>query len=128
MQKIFLVPTTAREKMHDITNTVQKIVDQADKSAELVHVFVSHTTAAIVIQEATLQHDLLYFLNKLVPQGIWKHDRCDGNGDAHIKATLFGPGQIIPVTNGKLSLGQWQRIFLCEFDGPRKRQVKVTVY
>ncbi len=67
----------------------------------------------------SVQQDVVNFLADIIPQGIWLHDRQDGNGDAHIKAGLVGPSEVIPVIDGRLGLSRWQNIFFCEFDGPR---------
>jgi secondary thiamine-phosphate synthase enzyme len=78
--------------------------------------------------DESVQHDVLALLAKLAPRGVWEHDRQDGNGDAHLKAGLVGPDLTIPLLEDKLALSTWQNIFLCEFDGPRKRrEVVVTV-
>jgi secondary thiamine-phosphate synthase enzyme len=66
--------------------------------------------------------DVVAFLRKLAPPGVWQHDLQDGNGDAHIKAGLVGPSETIPVIDGELGLSRWQGIFFCEFDGPRARR------
>jgi len=63
----------------------------------------------------------------LIPEGIWQHDKIDNNGAAHIKASLIGPSETIPVRDGKLLLGTWQAVMLVEFDGPRQRQLIVTL-
>ena len=68
------------------------------------------------------------FLAKQIPKGVWRHDRQDGNGDAHLKAGLVGPSETVPLMDGKLGLSTWQNLFFCEFDGPRsERSVVVTV-
>ena len=75
-----------------------------------------------------MQTDVVNFLRKLIPQGVWLHDAQDGNGDAHLKAGLVGPSETVPLIAGALGLSRWQNIFLCEFDGPGKdRRVVVTV-
>ncbi len=74
------------------------------------------------------QRDVISLLGQLIPKGIWEHDRQDGNGDAHLKSGLVGPGETIPIVEGKVGLSTWQNIFLCEFDGPRDvRHIVVTV-
>ena len=70
---------------------------------------------------------ILSFLKKQIPQGIWEHDAIDNNADSHIKASIIGPGQFIPIENKKLQLGRWQGIALAEFDGPRNREVIITI-
>ena len=68
------------------------------------------------------------FLRQVIPQGVWLHDKQDGNGDAHLKAGLVGPSETVPIIEGKPGLSTWQNIFLCEFDGPRSdRQVVCTI-
>ena len=71
--------------------------------------------------------DVLDALDKLVPDGVWRHDRVDGNGAAHLKAAILGPGETIPVRDGQLVLGTWQAIMFVELDGPRDRRIVVTV-
>jgi secondary thiamine-phosphate synthase enzyme len=67
-------------------------------------------------------------LQKVIPRGVWEHDKQDGNGDSHLKSGLVGPSETIPIMGGTLGLSQWQNIFLCEFDGPRQvREVVVTM-
>ena len=85
----------------------------------------------IMIQENwddSVQRDVVTLFNRLVPAGIWEHDRQDGNGDSHLKAGIVGPQETIPIVDGKMGLSTWQNIFLCEFDGPRKqRNIMVTI-
>ena len=71
---------------------------------------------------------MIALFRKLIPSGVWEHDKQDNNGDSHLKAGIVGPGETVPVINGKMGLSTWQNIFLCEFDGPREeRNVVVTV-
>jgi secondary thiamine-phosphate synthase enzyme len=91
---------------------------------------VPHATAAIVINENDDQRiglDLLDALDKLVAEGVWRHDQVDSNGAAHLKAAILGPSETIPIQNGRLALGTWQSVMLVELDGPRDRKVIVTV-
>ena len=77
----------------------------------------------------SVQRDVVSLLNKLIPGGVWEHDRQDGNGDAHLKAGIVGPSETIPIVNGNMGLSTWQNIFFCEFDGPRQsRKIVVTVH
>lgn len=92
--------------------------------------FVPHATAAVTINEnadPNIGEDLQEALGKLIPEGIWRHDRIDDNAAAHIKAAIIGPSETVPVKNGKLVLGTWQSIMLMEFDGPRERRVIVQL-
>jgi secondary thiamine-phosphate synthase enzyme len=130
MQQELTVQTRQRYEMVDLTKPVAQIVSDAGVDEGLCSVFVPHATAAIVIHEnddPNLCTDLLDALAKLVPEGVWKHDRVDGNGAAHIKSAILGPSETIPVRGGRLLLGTWQAIMLVDLDGPRRRRVVVTV-
>ena len=71
--------------------------------------------------------DIIDSLNSLIPKGKWRHDKVDNNGAAHIKASIIGPSEIIPVKNGELLLGKWQDIMLADFDGPKERKILVDI-
>ncbi|GAJ17291.1 unnamed protein product [marine sediment metagenome] len=124
----FRIKTSKREEIVDITPEVEEIVSGKDGRACLV--FVPHASCGLIVNEnydENVCEDVLDFLKKQIPQGKWKHDKIDANGDAHVKASLIGPSRIIPIENGKLKLGQWQSIGLAEFDGPRERKVVVEI-
>jgi len=131
MRQNISVATSCREELVDITVQVQEFVSQANVEDGVVVLYVQGATAAIMIQEnwdASVQTDVVNLLRKLIPQGVWLHDRQDGNGDSHLKAGLVGPSESIPIIAGRLGLSRWQNIFLCEFDGPRTvRQVVCTI-
>ena len=116
--------------MIDLTAQVGQLVDDAEVDQGICSVYVTHATAAIVINEnddPNVCEDVLSALDHLVPEGRWRHDRIDNNGAAHIKAAILGPGETIPIQNGRLLLGTWQAIMLVELDGPKDRRVVVTV-
>ena len=131
MQRIIQISTHSREGLYDITSTIESVVHESQINSGLVNVYVQGATAAIMIQENwddSVQNDVLHLLRKLIPSGVWEHDRQDNNGDAHLKAGIVGPQETIPVLDGKMGLSTWQNIFLCEFDGPRQRRnILVTV-
>lgn len=131
MQRILKVKTDAREGLYDITEEVEAVVAESNISQGIVSVYVQGATAGIMIQENwddSVQRDVISLLGKLIPRGVWEHDRQDGNADAHLKAGIVGPGETIPIVEGKMGLSTWQNIFLCEFDGPREtRKIVVTV-
>jgi secondary thiamine-phosphate synthase enzyme len=78
--------------------------------------------------DASVPLDMVACLQKLIPKGVWLHDRQDDNGDSHLKAGLVGPSETIPLIDGRLGLSRWQNVFFCEFDGPRaERSVVCTV-
>jgi len=112
----------------DLTENVQKIVSEEKIKTGVCLVYVPHTTAAITINEnydPDVKEDILAFIQKLVPwNGNYLH--AEGNSAAHILSTIIGVSVTIPVSEGKLSLGRWQGIYFCEFDGPRERSVYVT--
>jgi len=126
----FRVRTSGKYEVIDITSRVAAAVKEAGVSAGICSVYVPHATAAVVVNEnddPQVCEDLLDALARLIPEGVWRHDRVDNNGAAHIKAAIVGPGRTIPVLDGKLLLGTWQAVMLAEFDGPRERRVIVTV-
>lgn len=131
MQKTFSIKTDKHNALYDITNQVSKIVEQSKVKTGTVSVYVQGATAAVMIQEnwdESVQTDVVNLLKKLIPNGVWQHDAQDGNGDAHLKAGIIGPGETIPVIDGKPGLSTWQNIFVCEFDGPRsQRNIVVTI-
>lgn len=125
------ISTNKREGLYDITHKIEEIVAQSKVNSGLVNVYAQGATAAIMIQENwddSVQMDVVNFLQKIIPKGVWLHDAQDGNGDSHIKAGLVGPSETIPIINGKMGLSTWQNIFFCEFDGPRnRRNIIVTI-
>jgi secondary thiamine-phosphate synthase enzyme len=131
MQETIELATQRREQLIDITAEVAAIVVRSGVSQGLCCVYAQGATAAIMIQEnwdESVQTDVVNFLRKLVPPGVWLHDRQDDNGDAHLKAGLIGPSETIPIVDGRLGLSRWQNVFFCEFDGPRSsRTAMVTV-
>jgi secondary thiamine-phosphate synthase enzyme len=130
MQSEFRVRSHRKCEMIDITPQVADIARQATLPEAICSVYVTHATAAIVINEnddPNVCLDLLDALDKLIPEGVWRHDRVDGNAAAHIKSAILGPGETVPVRDGKLILGTWQSIMLVELDGPRERRVIVTL-
>lgn len=131
MQEIISISTNSREGLFDITLRVEEIVKTSEIVEGIVNVYAQGATAAIMIQENwddSVQTDVINLLQKIIPRGVWLHDKQDGNGDSHLKAGIVGPSESIPVISGKMGLSTWQNIFLCEFDGPRsKRDILVTV-
>jgi secondary thiamine-phosphate synthase enzyme len=131
MQTVFSIKTDRRNALYDITAQVEELLKDSGVEQGTINVYAQGATAAIMIQENwddSVQTDVVNLLNKMIPQGVWLHDRQDGNGDSHLKAGIIGPSETIPVTGGKLGLSTWQNIFFCEFDGPRQeRKIVVTI-
>ncbi|ABV32718.1 secondary thiamine-phosphate synthase enzyme YjbQ [Pseudothermotoga lettingae] len=127
--KSFTVKSTQREQFLDITHEVQRIVDESNTKEGLCVAFVPHTTAGIIINEGadlSVRSDILSKLSRLVPSNE-NYSHLEGNADAHIKSAIIGSSVAIPISEGRLTLGTWQKVFLCEFDGPRVRSVIVQV-
>ncbi|MBD3872608.1 MAG: YjbQ family protein [Acidobacteria bacterium] len=121
------VRSGARREMIDITRAVAATVEGAGDG--LCHVYVPHTTAAVVINEHAdpdVARDLTAAYEAMVPQIRFAH--AEGNSDAHLMATLLGSSVTVPVEAGRLRLGTWQGIFFVELDGPRSRKVWVNVF
>nr|WP_320146948.1 secondary thiamine-phosphate synthase enzyme YjbQ [uncultured Anaeromusa sp.] len=119
---------TPQEGFVDITRQVQKAVCDSRVNEGTALVFVPHTTAAVTINENAdpdVLHDLRLALAELTPKLSYRHG--EGNSPAHLKSSLFGCSQLVPIVNGKLALGTWQGIYFCEFDGPRRRSFQVVV-
>ena len=110
MQKVITLSTQSHEVLVDITSEVISAVKESGIKNGLVNVYAQGATAAIMIQEnwdESVQTDVVNFLRKLIPHGIWLHDRQDGNGDSHLKAGIVGPSETIPIINGKPGLSTW---------------------
>ena len=131
MRKIITLKTSQREELIDITDLVTSVVQESGIQNGLVSLYAQGATAAIMIQEnwdASVRTDVINCLQKLIPKGVWLHDRQDGNGDSHLKSGLVGPSETIPLVEGKVGLSTWQNVFLCEFDGPRtERKIVCTI-
>lgn len=124
------VSTKAHGELREITREVRAIVARAKIASGIVRVFVPHTTAGLTINEHAdpdVKTDILRALDELIPWDASYYRHSEGNSAAHIKASLMGFSTAVMIENGELALGTWQGIFLCEFDGPRTRQVWVQV-
>jgi secondary thiamine-phosphate synthase enzyme len=123
------VSTRRRAQLVDITERVAEAVARSGVSEGTCHVFIPHTTAGVTINEGAdpdVASDIESHLAELVPKEA-AYEHAEGNSDSHIKTVLVGPSCMAPVRNGKLALGTWQAIFLCEWDGPRSRRVEVGI-
>ncbi|MDP6671305.1 MAG: secondary thiamine-phosphate synthase enzyme YjbQ [archaeon] len=123
------VKTSKRNQFVDLTQEIQRAVDESGVKSGLCVVYCPHTTAAITINEnadPSVQVDIVGKLSKLVPEGEG-YSHAEGNSDSHIKSAIIGNSRIVLVQDKKLVLGQWEGIFFCEFDGPRERKLIVSV-
>ena len=132
MTETFTVSTSRAKQCIDITGRVRDLVRKSGVRRGLCHVMALHATAAIAVNEnadPNIGVDLLTALDRAIPDHAgWLHDRIDNNAQAHIKAAILGPSEIMPIENGDLLLGTWQGIMLLELDGPRSnRRISVSV-
>jgi len=132
MAEVFTLNTSQAKECIDITAQVRDIVRKSGAKTGLCHVTVLHATAALAVNEnddPNIGVDLITALDRAIPDHAgWLHDRVDNNAQAHIKAAILGPAEILPIQDGDLLLGTWQGIMLVELDGPRsKRRVAVTI-
>lgn len=123
------VKTAARSQMVNLNRQLSAVISGMGVLEGRLTVFVPHTTAGITINEQAdpdVAADMLEYLDSTVPwERAWRHS--EGNSAAHIKTTLTGSSVAVEVTGGAMRLGTWQGIFLCEFDGPRKRKIWITL-
>ena len=121
------VVTNRRAEMLDITAEVNRLIP-ASMDSGVCHVFCNHTTAGLTVNENAdpdVQRDILGALERLVPRDDPAYRHGEGNSAAHLKASMLGFSQMLPFSKGRLCMGIWQGIYLCEFDGPRTRTVTV---
>jgi secondary thiamine-phosphate synthase enzyme len=129
MLETIQVNTPDHSVMVDITDLIVRKVQESDVRDGLCVVYVPHTTAGITINEGAdpaVVEDILGALDRLVPwKGPYRH--MEGNSAAHVKASLMGNSVQVIIDSGRLALGTWERIFLCEFDGPRTRKLRIQI-
>jgi secondary thiamine-phosphate synthase enzyme len=122
------VTTSRRNELVDVTEDVAEAVRALGVEDGAVLVLSPHTTAGVTVNEGydpDVAGDLLRRLDGLVPAGAPGDRHAEGNTDSHLKTALVGCSTLLPVADGRLALGRWQRLFLCEFDGPRRRELHV---
>jgi len=118
------ISSEERNQMIDITSRVQQFVHESGTGKGICLIYCPHTTAGITINEGAdpaVQRDLLSSLTEIVPDIEFRHR--EGNSDAHLKSSLIGSSEKVLIRNRKVKLGTWQKVFFCEFDGPRNRKV-----
>lgn len=119
------INTTEQVQFVDITQKIENAINNEQIENGICTIFVPHTTAAVTINENAdpdVSADMIKEINKIVPFSD-KYRHFEGNSAAHIKSSMIGASETIIIENGKLKLGRWQGIYLCEFDGPRRRKV-----
>lgn len=121
--------TREREQLVDITDQVQRAIEGSGVREGACILWSEHTTAGLTVNESAdpaVARDIADWLRGRVPRDE-RYQHAEGNADSHIKTSLVGPGLTLVIANGRLHLGRWQGVFLCEFDGPRTRRVAVRV-
>jgi secondary thiamine-phosphate synthase enzyme len=124
------IKSTKREEMIEITSQVKNALSESGAATGVCVLFAQHTTCGLTINENAdpdVKSDMLLFLKNTIPQFYDGFKHYELNSDAHIKSTFFGTSVTVPFENGKLLLGKWQGIFLCEFDGARERKVLIQI-
>jgi secondary thiamine-phosphate synthase enzyme len=129
MLKTLSVKTSSQTEMVDVTGQVQKELSTSGVEEGRLTLYVPHTTAAVTINEGAdpaVKADILMVLNQMVP---WKanYKHMEGNSPAHVKTSLVGSSETVIISGGRLVLGTWQKIFFCEFDGPRNRKLHLQI-
>lgn len=129
MLETIQVNTPDHAVMVDVTDVVARAIEKHGVRSGVCVIYVPHTTAGIMVNEGAdpaVMDDILAILEKLAPwRGGYRH--TEGNSAAHMKAILIGGSKTIIIDGGRLMLGTWERIFLCEFDGPRTRKIRVKI-
>ena len=117
--------TSAKIEFIDVTTQINKAIKTSGCKEGICYLYNPHTTSAVTINEGAdpaVQEDMITSLKRIVPGNLnYKH--LEGNSAAHIMTTIVGSSEIVFISNGSVSLGTWQRIFVCEFDGPRSRTI-----
>jgi secondary thiamine-phosphate synthase enzyme len=129
MLKTLSVQTSSQTEMVDVTGQVQRELSTSGVEEGRLTLYVPHTTAAVTINEGAdpaVKADILMVLNQMVP---WKanYKHMEGNSPAHVKTSLVGSSETVIISGGRLVLGTWQKIFFCEFDGPRNRKLHLQI-
>jgi len=130
-----IVQSTTREQFIDCTAPIFELVRLSQLTGGLCSIFCPHTTAGITLNENSdpdVQADMLLALKRTIPQRGWPAEglqfrHYEINSDAHLKASLMGASVTIPIVNARMVLGRWQAIYFAEFDGPRDRELIVTL-
>ena len=123
------IRTLRRTELKNVTSEIEKIVSDSGCVHGVCHLYVPHTTAAVMVNEGydpDVARDMEMMFDRLIPhQGDYRH--AEGNSDSHIKTALIGTSETIWIEDGRLALGRWQVIFFAEFDGPRSRELHVKI-
>ena len=121
------VKTTRKDEVQDITDKIQKLVDSEEIETGVATVFVKHTTCGLTTIELTsgVQNDFIEFLRKLIPQMEFRHE--GQHSTDHLISSLLGTSLTVTIVDGRLTLGTWQRIVLVELNGPKDREIEISL-
>ncbi len=126
----FTVKSSKRTELINITQEINKKLKESGVQSGVCTIYIPHTTAGVTVNEGAdpdVVQDIVMKLDKMVPRDEdYRHS--EGNSDAHIKASLMGASETFLIENGSISLGTWQKIYFCEFDGPRTRKVWLRIF
>ena len=128
--KTIKVQSNKREEMIEITSEIENALRESGAADGVCVLFTQHTTCGLTINENAdpdVKSDMLLFLRNTIPQFYDGFRHYEHNSDAHIKSSLMGASVTVPYSNGKLLLGRWQGIYLCEFDGARERKILIQI-
>ena len=129
MLKTLEIPTRSRIEFVNVDRQIETVVHESGISEGICMLWVPHTTAAVTINENAdpdVVRDIIMHTSGMIPEhSDFRHS--EGNSDAHIKSSLFGPSLTLVISSGRLLLGTWQSVYFCEFDGPRRRRLAVKV-
>lgn len=128
----FTISTNKSEELIDITDKIEDVVHNSKIINGIVHIFIPHATAGIILNESAdpnIKADFLNALERAIPKRAnYLHDHIDRNAAAHIRSAIVGSSITIPLKDGRMILGTWQSIMFCEFDGPRRtRRIIVQI-
>lgn len=129
MEKNLKISTTSRKQVVDLTERINAVIQKAKMQEGLCALFLTHTTAALTTGEVGegTEDDLLEVVEQMIPRVDFQHAHNPAHAWSHMAASILGPSLLIPISAGKLVLGTWQSVLLVELDGPRQREVHVTL-
>lgn len=129
MVHTLVIATKNKREVIDITTRVEEVIKKDKAVGGLCNIFVPHSSASVILSDFDpgMEVNLLSVFEKIIPSKNWKHDHDPEHTPDHLLATLFGQSLVVPITGGKLDIGTWQRILLAELNGPRERQVLITL-
>lgn len=124
-----IINSTKPEELIDITEQIRRAAKDSQVKNGIMALYVPHTTAAVTLNEnmdGNLRQDILNSLERIIPRQE-NYGHKGGNAYAHIKSSIVGQSLVLIIENGDLKLGKWQNIYFCEFDGPRTRNLYLTI-